>query len=112
MGSLVYRALLVLLVHQVNQDSLESRVTLVSSVFQEHREKSKTRKTPTFSPACSLTLLQPLRVLRVNQERRVHLGRLGWQGFQVPWDQLDRQDPLGHQGHRTVLDLVTRMDLR
>lgn len=90
MESLVYRGLLVLLVHRVNQDSLESRVTVVSLVFQDLQEK---------------------RGIRVNKEGQVHLGRLGWQGFQVPWDLLDPQDPLGHQGHHTV-DLITRMDMR
>lgn len=43
-----------------------------------------------------------LRVLRVTSDCQVHLGRVGWQDFQVPWDQLDLQDLLGHQGHRTA----------
>lgn len=55
------------------------------------------------------------RVLRVTQEGQVHQGKLGWQDCQVPWDQLDLQDLLGHQdhqGHRTVLVLVTERDMK
>lgn len=66
-------------------------MTAVSLVFQEHQEK---------------------RVLRVTWDCQVPLGSLGWQGFQVPWDQLDRQDPLAHQGHRAALVIVTRMNTR
>lgn len=84
----------------------------MSLVFQDRLEKNKTRKTPTFSPACSLILLHPLRVLRVIQEGQVHQARLGWQDSQVPWDQLALQDLQGHQVHRTALVLVTRMDMR
>lgn len=82
MESLVYPALLVLLVYRVNQDSEERRVTVVSSVFLEHLDK---------------------RVLRVTLGGKVHQDRLGWRGFQVPWDQLDPRDHLGHQGHRTAV---------
>lgn len=64
-------------------------MTPVSSVFQVRLER---------------------RVLRVTSDCQVHQDRLGWQGFQVQWDQLDLQDLLGHRGHRTVL--VTWMDMR
>lgn len=112
MEPLVYQGHLVPQVHSVNQDPEERRVTVVNSVFQEQLGKSKTRKTPTFSPACSLTLLHPLRVLGVTKDRRVQPGRLGWQGFQAPWDRLDLQDPPGHQGHHTALAMVTRKGVR
>lgn len=89
MELLVYQALLVPPVDLVHQESEARRVTLVSSVFQVQPEK---------------------RVLRVISDCQVRQGRLGWRGSQVPWDQLDLQDLLGHQGHRTAL--VTWMDTR
>lgn len=109
MESLVFQALLVHQVHRVDQDSQEQRVTVVNSDFQELLEKSKTHRTPTFSTTYSLTLLLPLRVLRETLEGQARQGRLGWQGFQVPWVQLDHRDLLARQGHRTVLVL---MDMR
>lgn len=81
-------------------------------VFQEQLEKSKTLKTPTFSRASSLTLLHPLRALRVTQDRLVHQDRLDWQDFQVQWDQSGHLDPPDHQGHHTELAIMTKMDMR
>lgn len=91
MEPLVYQGHLVPQVHSVNQDPEERRVTVVNSVFQEQLGK---------------------RVLGVTKDRRVQPGRLGWQGFQAPWDRLDLQDPPGHQGHHTALAMVTRKGVR
>ncbi|KAF3857459.1 hypothetical protein F7725_009318 [Dissostichus mawsoni] len=51
-----------------------------------------------FFRACILTLLHPLRGLRVTWVCRVLRGNRGWRGFQVPWGPSDPPDLQGHQG--------------
>lgn len=123
MESPVCRVLLVLL----GDPDPKRRETTGSSAFREQLEKSAPSKRPTYSPACFLTLLHPLRVLRVTSDCQAPWGKAGWRGFQVPWDQSDPLDPPGPRGPRpasvtgsgtdtrptrTHLDSVAPLDLR